>query len=602
MNAAKVGVAVGVIVLGGLLWRSAAETGGPAPAPAPDGFAIRDVRVFDGERFVDGMTVRVRDGLIADVGADVALPAGMDAIDGRGRTLLPGLIDGHVHTWGDARRDALRFGVTTMLDMFSDPAQLPDARREREDPASPAVAADLYSAGLLATADGGHGTQFGIAVPVLRAPADAGAWVDARVAEGSDWIKLVREDLHVYDTDRALPTLDAATAAAVIAAAHARGRRALVHASAQEHARESLRDGADGLVHVFQDAPADAAFVALARERGAFVVPTLSVIAAFAGRPQTLTDDPRLRGWLSPVQSQSLGGARPFGDTAAVLFDNALESVRRLHAAGVPIIAGTDAPNAGTAHGVSLHGELQWLVEGGLSPTEALAAATSVPARAFGLADRGRIAPGLRADLVLVEGHPGNDIAATRSIVGVWKNGRPVDRRVVAEDVPALAAGVVSHFDGERIDSRLGSGWMATSDRMASGASDATIARIDGGAGDSAGAMRVAGTVREGASQRWAGAFLNPGDRMMQPLDATGLRELAFHVRGDGRRVAVLLFSGAQGMAPAVQTVPTGPGWAPVVVPLDGFAGADLAQVRAFAITTPDVGEFAFDLDQVEIR
>ena len=341
MNAAKVGVAVAVIVLGGLLWRSAAETGGPAPAP--DGFAIRDVRVFDGERFVDGMTVRVRDGLIADVGADVALPAGMDAIDGRGRTLLPGLIDGHVHTWGDARRDALRFGVTTMLDMFSDPAQLPDARREREDPASPAVAADLYSAGLLATADGGHGTQFGIAVPVLRAPADAGAWVDARVAEGSDWIKLVREDLHVYDTDRALPTLDAATAAAVIAAAHARGRRALVHASAQEHARESLRDGADGLVHVFQDAPADAAFVALARERGAFVVPTLSVIAAFAGRPQTLTDDPRLRGWLSPVQSQSLGGARPFGDTAAVLFDNALESVRRLHAAGVPIIAGTDA-------------------------------------------------------------------------------------------------------------------------------------------------------------------------------------------------------------------------------------------------------------------
>ena len=199
-------VAVAVVVLVGLLWRSAADLGGPPPAvPARDGFAIRDVRVFDGERFVDGMTVRVRDGLIADVGADVALPAGMDAIDGRGRTLLPGLIDGHVHTWGDARRDALRFGVTTMLDMFSDPAQLPDARREREDPASPAVAADLYSAGLLATADGGHGTQFGIAVPVLRAPADAGAWVDARVAEGSDWIKLVREDLHVYDAGRSEP-------------------------------------------------------------------------------------------------------------------------------------------------------------------------------------------------------------------------------------------------------------------------------------------------------------------------------------------------------------------------------------------------------------
>lgn len=601
MNVAKAGIVVGGAALAALLWFAGGAAPAPAVAPAPGEFAIRDVRLFDGERFVPDATVHVRDGLIVAAGPDVAVPDGVETIDGRGRTLLPGLIDGHVHTWGEARRDALRFGVTTMLDMFSDPRGLPAAKRERADLAH-ADTADLWSAGLLATADGGHGTQYGVVVPTLATPADADAWVAARVAEGSDWIKIVREDLHVFDAGRTLPTLDAATAAAIIDAAHAHDRMAVVHATAQEAARESVRDGADGLVHVFQDAPADAGFVALAKARGVFVVPTLSVIATFAGRPQTVSDDPRLRGWLSTAQVQSLGETRRFARPSPALLANALESVRRLHAAGVPIVAGTDAPNTGTAHGASLHQELQLLAEAGLSPAQALAAATSVPAREFGLADRGRIAAGLRADLVLVEGDPGADLAATRSIVTVWKNGRPVDRRVVPDDVPVLAAGTVSHFDGALIDSRLGSGWIATSDRMAGGASDAVLARIDGGADGTAGALRVAGTVRAGSPQRWAGAFLNPGAQMMQALDGRGLRELSFRIRGDGERVVVLLFSGAQGTRPAVRPVAFGTDWTPVVVPLSEFAGADLAQVRAFAITTDAEGDFAFDLDQVEIR
>jgi imidazolonepropionase-like amidohydrolase len=103
--------------------------------------------------------------------------------------------------------------------------------------------------------------------------------------------------------------------------------------------------------------------------------------------------------------------------------------VRQLHAAGVPLLAGTDAPNPGTTHGASLHREL--LVNAGLTTTEALAAATSVPARIFGLRDRGRIAPGMRADLLLVEGNPVRDMTDTRNIVAVWKKGdimRPLPR------------------------------------------------------------------------------------------------------------------------------------------------------------------------------
>jgi imidazolonepropionase-like amidohydrolase len=603
MNLLKIGVAASGLVLVGLLWQAAPEPAATAPARAePTRFVIRDVRLFDGERFVERATVQVKDGLIEAVGADLEAPTGWDVVDGAGRTLLPGLIDTHVHTWGEARRDALRFGVTTQIDMFSDHRQLAAAKAERAD-LRRHDQADLWSAGTLATAAGGHGTQFGLAVPTLSTPAEAPDWVAARAAEGSDFIKIVREDLHVYSDQQSLPTLDAPTAAAVIAAAHAAGLRAVVHASAQETARESLRDGADGLVHVFQDQPADADFVALAKRRGAFVVPTLTVIAGFSGERSALADDPRLAAWLSTSQRETLAARMHEGAGDPAMLANAVESVRRLHAAGVTILAGTDAPNPNTAHGVSLHEEIVRLSDAGLSAEAALAAATSAPARAFGLDDRGRIAPGQRADLLLVEGDPRADLTVTRAIAVVWKNGRRVDRRVETTATPALEPGLLSHFDGERIDGRLGSGWMPTSDQMAGGQSEARIDRVAGGADGSAGALRVQGNVRAGGAQRWAGAFYNPGEQMMQALDAGTGRELVFQVRGDGRDLSVLLFSGDQGAAPAIRRVATGPAWREHRLALDGFAGADPSRLRAFAITTdgPE-GGFEFDLDRVEIR
>jgi imidazolonepropionase-like amidohydrolase len=105
-----------------------------------------------------------------------------------------------------------------------------------------------------------------------------------------------------------------------------------------------------------------------------------------------------------------------------------MQVVAQLSARGVPILAGTDHNNRGTAPGSSLHGELEFLVAAGLTPMQALSAATAATAMAFRLKDRGRIAPGLRADLVLVDGDPTVDIRATRSIVAVWKDGAEFDR------------------------------------------------------------------------------------------------------------------------------------------------------------------------------
>src|SRR5690606_23063663 len=93
-----------------------------APAVLPSGgtgagFAIAGVRVFDGARVLEDANVIVRDGRIQALGADLTSPDGVEVLDGAGRTLLPGFIDAHTHSWGDAQRDALRFGVTTELDM-----------------------------------------------------------------------------------------------------------------------------------------------------------------------------------------------------------------------------------------------------------------------------------------------------------------------------------------------------------------------------------------------------------------------------------------------------------------------------------------------------
>jgi hypothetical protein len=422
------------------------------------------------------------------------------------------------------------------------------------------------------------------------------------MAEGSDFIKIVREDLSAYGGARRLPSLDAERASAVIEAAHARGLLAVVHASTQQAARESLRDGADGLVHVFQDGIADAEFIELAQQRGAFVVPTLTVIAGVSGESSTLADDARIEAWLSPGQRETLLRSMSFGAAGAAQIANARESVRRLHAAGVTILAGTDAPNPNTAHGASLHEELAQLVAAGLSPLEALKSATSHPAQAFGLSGRGRIVVGNRADLLLVEGEPDADIEATRAIVTIWKNGHAVDRAASAQAAETVVLGPISGFDGDSIDSLYGSGWIATTDRMMGGASTAELRRAAGGANGTNGALRVEGEVRAQSAQLWAGAMFNPAKQPMQPVDASAARELVFWLRGDGRDVAVLLFHGDAPM-PAIRSLRTTSEWSEQVLPLTDFGDVDLAQMRAIGVTVGvPAGPFWFEIDGVGLR
>jgi imidazolonepropionase-like amidohydrolase len=586
-----------------------------AAAPAQDNdpdndFVIRNVRVFDGARVLQNAQVLVIDGRVRAVGAKVKTPEGVASIDGSGKTVLPGLIDAHTHSWGDAMRDALRFGVTAELDMLGDWNRLPALKTKRESLAR-SDEADLWSAGAAVTAPGGHGTQYGMKVPTLAADGDPAAFVAGRVAEGSDYIKIILEDFSAHSETKRWPTITVAQASAAIAAAHGAKKLAVTHVSRLRDAKAAIDGGADGLVHIFGE-PGDAAFVASAKKRKAFVIPTLSVLATMAqtGEGGALSEDARLKPWLGSEQTQSLKATFGAGAPKPAVLADAIANVRALHRAGVDILAGTDAGNPGTTHGASMHGELELLVRAGLTPIEALAAATSVPARRFKLADRGRIAAGMRADLLLVDGDPTRDILATRAIATVWKNGYAV-ARVQAQTAAAApvgeaiaAATLVDDFEGAAttgamglLPAKLGAGWLQTTDQMAGGASVATLKREGG-------ALAVSGEIKAGFAFPWSGAMFFPAKQPMQPADLSARKDLVFRVRGDGRTYSAMLFSGVQMQSmPSVKPFVAGPEWTVVRIPLSAFNGADLSRVRGFAFTAGQPqGAFAFQIDDVELR
>ncbi len=379
--------------------------------------------------------------------------------------------------------------------------------------------ADLFSAGTLVTAPGGHGTEYGVPIPTITGPEQADAFVAARVAEGSDYIKIVYDD----GSELGLPwkSIDAATLAAVIRAAKAQKKQAVVHILAREFARAAIAAGADGLVHLFVDKPVDEALVREAARRGVFVVPTLTVLESTNRNNQgnaALADDPELAPYLTPEDRRALRSSFPGPTAPADALSIPRDTVKALKAAGVRILVGTDSGNPGTSHGASVHRELALLVAAGLTPEEALAAATAVSADAFGLSDRGRIVPGRRADLVLVDGDPTTDILATRKIAGVWKQGHAVDRAAYRAAIreralataklatepapPGSGPGLISDFEGESALTKaaFGAGWMISTDALRGGKSKAQTAVIAGGASGSAHALRITGTIDAGTS------------------------------------------------------------------------------------------------------
>ena len=223
-----------------------------------------------------------------------------------------------------------------------------------------------------------------------------------------------------------MPSLDLPTVKALVEAAHEANMLVVAHAHRPTDALQVTAAGVDVLAHAPSE-PLDEQQVEVIARSGVAVVATLSVSDGFPApdAPMPLLTRPRLaarlgQAWTEVLHSQ----ARRWMPPQMPSWEAARTNVAALHEAGVPILAGTDAPNPGTVHGASLHRELQHLTEAGLEPTRALHAATGAVADVFGLPDRGRVRPGARADLLLVQGRPDERITDSQEITAVWKAGR----------------------------------------------------------------------------------------------------------------------------------------------------------------------------------
>ncbi|WP_410659821.1 amidohydrolase family protein [Amycolatopsis sp. lyj-112] len=392
---------------------------------------IRDVRVFTGDTVLTHAHVTVDSGLITTVTTQPSpVGDGTEIVHGQGRTLLPGLIDAHAHVFPGNLEQALNFGVTTVLDLMADPAAITTLRQQAGT--RPAMA-DVRTAGTAATVPGGYGwylVEMGYLppFPTLIEPGQAEAFIDARLAEGSDYIKILIDDGSTTGTP--LPKLGEDTITALIDHAHARDRLTIAHTLNAVDAATATRAGIDVLGHLFLDRT-DPDLPHLLAEHDTAVIPTLAVLDGLFGRPHgaELLADHRIEPYLDTTSRQMLGfGPIPLDPRARHDLEVPRHTLSQLRDAGVAILAGSDASNPDTAHGATLHLELELLVQAGLTPIEALTAATSAPADRFTLPDRGRIAPGLRADLLLVNGDPTSTITDTRDIAAIWRNGQRVPR------------------------------------------------------------------------------------------------------------------------------------------------------------------------------
>ncbi|GAA2819271.1 amidohydrolase family protein [Streptomyces showdoensis] len=406
--------------------------------------AITGAKVFDGEKPLGVSTVVIEGSRIVQVGGDA--PAGARIVDGTGATLLPGLIDAHVHTDRDGLALALKFGVTTELEM-----QGANTRDRRGAINQDDSVADVRSSGFALTPPGGHPSELfppdfhpGRPTgggeggggggghrgeppyhPDATSPEAAAASIPQLLAHGSDYIKFMIDDGSV-EGHPGLPMLDQATLNAGVAAAKKHGVLTVAHALTIDATRMALEAGIDGLVHLFVEPPTDE-IITMIKDAGVFIVPCTVLNASMMGiTGDRLADDPRVASRLDTAWDTTLRSC--FGHYPQGKLQDVLDSVKALADAGVDLLVGTDVSQpmpflGGLAHGASVHHELQHLVAAGLTPAAALRAATATTARRFHLSDRGRIAEGLRADLLLVDGDPTTTITDTLNTRAIWRRG-----------------------------------------------------------------------------------------------------------------------------------------------------------------------------------
>ncbi|MCH9650721.1 MAG: amidohydrolase family protein [Deltaproteobacteria bacterium] len=383
----------------------------------------------------------------------------------QGKFALPGLIDVHAHL-GDGGlgkqseqdREAallqfLRYGVTTIFipgGGGGNDDQL--ARWKERRQAGELPGPGIYGSGALITAPGSHpiGTIWNLPDDVdpavvyqrgavaIAEEEPVGPLLDGKLALGADAIKIIIED--GIGPRYPMPRLSNAKISELVEASHERGLRVFAHVSMPGHVADGVAGGIDGIMHSVEEAIPDEVFSRMAQER-IFYVATLALYDGFFDLAHgRFEQELYAEMGVSKRALESLRGFRgtPFqsAEVASVVEAAVQDNLRRAAAAGVPLALGTDVNNPQVFPGYSVHEELALMVEAGLSPAQALAAATTGGASFLEKeTSLGRIAPGYEADLLILTKNPLESILNSRSLAAVVNDGRIVDDVVSQEGI-----------------------------------------------------------------------------------------------------------------------------------------------------------------------
>lgn len=580
----RAAVAACIVALGmlGASASSGAASSGAASSGASGATLIAGATVFDGTgaapRTAD---VLIRDGRIAEVGPKLKRPRGVRIVEARGKALLPGFIDVHTHWTPNGAPAALpqiasayvTSGVTTVADYH----QAPEAWAPRRAWLSELAAPHVRMTARIST-PGGHGADWADTNTTrwITTPESARAAIREVVPYKPDLIKAFIDGWR-YGTSPDNTSMNEDALTALADEAHKAGVPVTTHTVTVDRGKVAARAKVDIIAHSLQDREVDAEAVAAIKASGLIYAPTLAVY------------EPVKPGQAPPKDMDSPRVKQSFRK-----FDYALRNVKVLHDAGVPVALGTDAGMTGTPHGVSTLHEMELLVRAGLTPAEALVAGTANAARALGLDDRGVIAPGKRADLVLIDGQPWRDVSETRKTYAVFIDGRQVVGPGIALPAgnartalaPAPAKALIDDF--ERADGRTSLDTLRT-DGMDGGMDrtvqvSQTIDRPQGGK-----ALALAAKMSIEAAPN-ASVILPLTRGSVRPVDATGFKGVRFDARGDGG-VYQLNINTLDGRWRA--EVEAGPGWRTIEVPFADlkrapgrggsdapWTGADLLEVE----------------------
>jgi imidazolonepropionase-like amidohydrolase len=437
------------------------------PAAVPDAVLIENVAVLDVESGLrtEGMDVLLRGERIASVGAHGSLAdaAGAQVIPGEGATLVPGLIDMHGHVYSntdpswsrglptpEANLAAYAYaGVTTVFDPADNSGEA-FARREQVARGE-LVGPRIFSTGPLLTCADGHPVAtiqelapwwigwYLAGVVAIQIPdvETANTVVDEVAVDGADAVKIVIDSIPLQ-----APRMSLEIARAAVARARSHGLRTVAHIGTTQDAIDAGDAGVALWVHgVYKERIPDDKIAVLAGY-GIPMVATTEVFDRYARSLQPIeptrlereTVPEAVLASFHPVpEGFDPGSLSSWLELARATTDTRIDNVRRLREAGVTILAGSDT-QSGVFPGAGLHRELAHLVRAGFTPAEAIRAATLEPARFLangGEPDAGIVAPGKRADLLLVEGDPTLDVAVLADLREVFLAGVPIERRPV---------------------------------------------------------------------------------------------------------------------------------------------------------------------------